>query len=69
LIAWHTPPAIISDMSGPSLLAMFASLAIAGTPPTRVLKPTGQVTLPDGEEGLTTSEEARRAAVAQFMSG
>jgi len=68
-IAWATPPAIISDMSGPSLLALFTSLAIAGTPPTRVLVPTGQATLPDGEEGLTTSEEARRAAVAQFMSG
>jgi LCP family protein required for cell wall assembly len=69
LIAWNTPPAIISDMSGPSLLAMFASLGISGTPATHVLKPTGQETLPDGEEGLTTSEEARRAAVAQFMSG
>jgi len=68
-IAWNTPPAIISDMSGPALLAMFASLAVSGTPPTRVLIPTGQVTLPDGEEGLTTSEEARRAAVARFMSG
>ena len=69
LIAWNTPPAIISDMSGPSLLAMFASLGISGTPATHVLIPTGQVTLPDGEEGLTTSEEARRAAVARFMSG
>jgi len=68
-IAWHTPPAIISDMSGPSLLAMFASLAVTGTPPTRVLIPTGQVTLPDGEEGLTTSEASRRAAVARFMKG
>ena len=48
---------------------MFAALAITGTPPTRVLKPTGQTTLPDGEEGLTVSEVARRADVAQFMSG
>ncbi len=69
LIAWNAPPAIISDMSGPSLLAMFAALGVSGTPPTRVLKPTGTVTLPSGEEGLTVSEEARRAAVAQFMSG
>jgi LCP family protein required for cell wall assembly len=68
-IAWNAPPAIISDMSGPSLLAMFASLAISGTPATHVLKPTGQMTLPDGEEGLTTSDGARRAAVAQFMGG
>lgn len=68
-IAWHAPPAIISDMSGPELLGMFAALAATGTPPTRVLLPTGQITLPDGEEGLTISEEARRADVAQFMSG
>ncbi|MGO9319886.1 MAG: LCP family protein [Solirubrobacteraceae bacterium] len=68
-IAWHAPPAIISDMSGTELLGMFAALAITGTPPTRVLKPTGQTTLPSGEEGLTISEEARRADVARFMSG
>jgi LCP family protein required for cell wall assembly len=68
-IAWHAPPAIISDMSGTELLGMFAALAASGTPPTRVLLPTGQTTLPDGEEGLTISEEARRADVARFMSG
>jgi hypothetical protein len=69
LIAWNTPPAIISDMSGPTLLGIFGALTIGGTPPTRVLKPTGTITLPDGEEGLTISEEARRADVARFMSG
>lgn len=69
LIAWSTPPAIISDMSGPELLGMFAALATTGTPPTRVLLPTGQIALPDGEEGLTISESARRADVARFMDG
>jgi LCP family protein required for cell wall assembly len=69
LIAWNAPPAIISDMSGPELLGMFAALAATGTPPTRVLKPTGQTTLPGGEEGLTISEVARRADVARFMAG
>jgi len=68
-IAWHAPPALISDMSGTELLGMFAALALTGTPPTRVLRPTGQTTLPGGEEGLTISEEARRADVARFMSG
>jgi LCP family protein required for cell wall assembly len=68
-IAWNAPPAIISDMSGSELLGMFAALAATGTPPTRVLKPTGQATLPSGEEGLTISEEARRADVARFMAG
>jgi LCP family protein required for cell wall assembly len=68
-IAWDAPPAIISDMSGPSLLGLFGALAISGTPPTRVLKPSGTVTLPDGGQGLTVSEAERRAAVARFMSG
>ncbi len=69
LIAWNAPPAIISDMSGVELLGMFAALAASGTPPTHVLKPTGQITLPSGEEGLTVSEVARRADVARFMAG
>jgi len=68
-IAWHAPPAIISDMSGEELLGMFTALATTGTPPTRVLLPTGQVTLPDGEEALTISEAAKRADVARFMAG
>jgi LCP family protein required for cell wall assembly len=69
LIAWNAPPAIISDMSGPTLLGLFGALAISGTPPTKVLAPSGTITLPDGEEGLTVSEAERRAAVAQFMAG
>jgi LCP family protein required for cell wall assembly len=68
-IAWNAPPAIISDMSGPTMLGLFSGLAISGTPPTRVLKPSGSITLPDGEQGLTVSEEERRAAVARFMNG
>ena len=68
-IAWNTPPAIISDMSGVELLGLFGALAVGGTPPTRVMTPTGQVTLPGGSEGLTISEAAKRADVARFMSG
>jgi LCP family protein required for cell wall assembly len=69
LIAWNAPPAIISDMSGPTLAGLFGALAISGTPPTRVLKPTGAVTLPDGEAGLSVSESERRAAAARFLAG
>jgi LCP family protein required for cell wall assembly len=68
-IAWNAPPAIISDMSGPTLLGLFGALAISGTPPTRVLKPSGTFTLPEGGQGLTVSEGERRAALARFMSG
>jgi LCP family protein required for cell wall assembly len=69
LIAWDAPPAIISDMSGTTLLGLFGALAVSGTPPTRVLKPSGAVTLPDGEAGLEVSSAERRAAAARFMSG
>jgi LCP family protein required for cell wall assembly len=69
LIAWNGPPAIISDMSGPELLELFAALTVGGSTPTRLLEPTGQITLPDGEEGLTVSEAEKRAAVARFMAG
>jgi LCP family protein required for cell wall assembly len=69
LIAWNAPPTIISDMSGPTLLGLFGALAISGTPPTRVLKPSGTVTLPDGEDGLTVSEAEKRAALARFEAG
>jgi hypothetical protein len=68
-IAWNTPPALVSDLSGPALLGMLGALAVGGTPPTRVLKPSGVITLGDGEVGLSVSEAERRAAVAQFMSG
>jgi LCP family protein required for cell wall assembly len=69
LISWNAPPAIVSDMSGPTLLGLFGALAISGTPPTRVLKPSGSVTLPDGEVGLSVSESERRAAAARFLAG
>ncbi len=68
-IAWNAPPAIISDMSGETLLGLFGAMAISGTPPTRVLKPSGFVTLPDGSQGLSVSESEKRAAVARFMAG
>ncbi|MEA2200058.1 MAG: hypothetical protein QOI89_654 [Solirubrobacteraceae bacterium] len=68
-IAWHAPPAIISDMSGPTLLGLFAALGTSGTPPTRIMKPSGAVTLAGGGQGLSVSEGERRAAVARFMKG
>ncbi|HEX4837814.1 MAG TPA: LCP family protein [Solirubrobacteraceae bacterium] len=69
LIAWNAPPAIVSDMSGPTLLGLFGALATGGTPPTRVLHPSSTVTLPDGEVGLSVSEGERRAAAARFLAG
>jgi LCP family protein required for cell wall assembly len=66
-IAWNAPPAIISDMTGPELLTLFAALATGGSPPTHVLEPSGTVTLAEGAVGLSVSEAERRAAVARFL--
>jgi LCP family protein required for cell wall assembly len=68
-IAWNAPPAIISDMSGPTLVGLFGALAAGGTPPTRVFKHLRPDNVPGVGEGLTVSEGERQAAVAQFLSG
>jgi LCP family protein required for cell wall assembly len=68
-IAWNAPPAIISDMSGPTLLGMFTALAVGGTPPTRVFKHARGVAIAGVGDGLEISESERRAAVAQFLAG
>jgi hypothetical protein len=54
-------------MGGPTLLGLFAGLATSGTPPTRILKPTGDVTLPDGGQALEVSPAARQRAAARFL--
>ena len=51
------------------LLGLFGAFAVSGKPPTRVLTPSANITLPDGEEGLSVSEAERRAAVARFLAG
>jgi len=68
-VAWSAPKAIRSDMSGPSLLGLFASVATSGNPPTRVLKPSSFVTLPDGGSALEVSDAERRAEVRRFLKG
>jgi LCP family protein required for cell wall assembly len=68
-IAWNAPPAIISDMSGFSLVGLFTALAVDGTPPTAVFKHALPTSLPGLGEGLSISEGERRAAAAKFMSG
>ena len=68
-IAWNAPPAVISDMSAETLLGVFAALATSSTPPTRILEPSGSVTLPDGEEGLRVSESEWREAARRFEGG
>jgi LCP family protein required for cell wall assembly len=68
-VSWEAPKAIRSDMAGPTLLGVFASVAIGGSPPTRILKPSGGVTLPNGGAGLIVSDAERRAEVRRFLDG
>ena len=68
-VSWNAPKAIRSDMGAFNLLGLFAGLAVGGSPKTRLLTPSGPVTLPDGSVGLQVSAATRRAAVAQFMKG
>lgn len=68
-VSWTGPKAIRTDMGGLTLLGMFGAMATAGTPPVRILKPDGVTTLPNGEQGLTISDGARRRDVARFLRG
>jgi LCP family protein required for cell wall assembly len=69
LIAWNTPKALRSDMSGPTLLGLFGALATSGSPPTRILKPDGAETAPDGGSGLHVSDAEKARDVRRFLKG
>jgi len=68
-VSWEAPQTLTTDMGATSLLGLFGALATSGTPPTRVLRPTGVTTLPDGETALTVSAAAKQAAVSRFLRG
>jgi LCP family protein required for cell wall assembly len=63
LVSWEAPKAIRTDMSGPSLLGLFATMATTGSPPPRIL-----AGVPSGD-GLTVSAEKRRSEVRRFLAG
>jgi LCP family protein required for cell wall assembly len=68
-ISWNAPKTLRSDMSGPTLVGLFGGLAIGGSPPTRVLKPSGAVTTASGGAGLTVSDAEKRSEVQRFLKG
>jgi LCP family protein required for cell wall assembly len=68
-ISWNAPMTLRSDMSGPTLAGLFGGLAIGGSPPTRVLRPSGAVTTASGGAGLTVSDAERRREVKRFLAG
>jgi LCP family protein required for cell wall assembly len=69
LIAWNTPKALRSDMSGPTLLGLFGALATGGSPPTQILKPDGFEAAPGGGSGLRVSDAEKARDVARFLKG
>lgn len=62
-IAWQTPRAIRTDMSGSTLVGFLTGMALAGDAPTSVLRGTPT---PDGS--LTVSDADRQAAVQRFLA-
>jgi LCP family protein required for cell wall assembly len=58
-VSWQTPRTFRTDMSGPTLMAVFGGLAIGGTPETRVLG------TPDGN----VPEDRKARAVDRFLDG
>jgi LCP family protein required for cell wall assembly len=68
-VSWEAPKAIRSDMGGFGLIGLFSSMAVGGTPPTRVLKPSGVAQAPGGGVGLVVSDASKRAAVRRFEDG
>jgi LCP family protein required for cell wall assembly len=69
MVSWAAPKAVRSDMAGPSLLGLFGAVATSGSPGTRVLRPDGAVTLPDGGAGLSVSDAERQREVRRFLKG
>jgi LCP family protein required for cell wall assembly len=59
LISWNVPRTFKTDMSGPTLMAVFASIAIGGTPETRVL----------GTESGEVPDALKQRRVEQFLDG
>lgn len=68
-VAWQGPKAIRTDMTGPELLGLVGATLGAGQADAAVLRPSADVTLPDGGAGLEVSEEERRRRVERFLEG
>ncbi len=58
-ISWNVPRTFKTDMSGPTLMAVFGSIAVGGTPQTRVL----------GTENGEVPDALKQRRVEQFLDG
>jgi LCP family protein required for cell wall assembly len=59
VISWRVPSALRSDMSGPTLLGLFAALSVAGSPHNQVL----------GTFSGNVPDAVKQAAVQRFLAG
>jgi len=66
-VSWAAPQAIRSDMGGPSLMGLFASLAVTGSPTPRVLR--GDPVVVNGQFALTVPDARKRRMVKRFQDG
>ena len=69
LASWDAPKVLRTDMGGFTLLSLFGASEIGGNAPVDVLKPTGSIVLPDGEDGLTATPGDVSRAVNKLMTG
>jgi LCP family protein required for cell wall assembly len=67
--AWNAPQAIRTDMGAAGLLGVMSAVAVSGSPPPHVMKPTGATTTPGGGAGLVVDDAPKQQAVDQFMNG
>ena len=68
-VSWAAPKAVRSDMAGPTLLGVAMASMTSGGGQPQVLKPSGNVTLPDGGAGLTVDDTTKQAAVDRLLEG
>jgi LCP family protein required for cell wall assembly len=68
-VSWAAPKAVKSDMAGPSLLGIVGAEILGGNGKRRVLRPSRDVRLPDGAQGLEVSEQEKQAEVERFIAG
>jgi LCP family protein required for cell wall assembly len=66
-VGWRAPQTIRSDMGAIGLTSLMATIATSGDAPVQVLRPTADVTLPDGGAGLVVEESSRERQVRRFL--
>ena len=69
LVAWAAPKAIRSDMSGASLLGLFAALETSGTPAAARPAPIRRRDAARRWRGPVVSDAEKQREVSRFLNG